>query len=116
MSSVEQRLEVAQGIRRGLMLWPDESRWVQNTYADINSRGETRRCLVQMLLEGLKAGPAGDFSGGFQLAGVAILEAAGQPDVRDFLTPRLCALNNGTRDFVYLKGLVETAATHLEQA
>lgn len=120
MSSLDVRLQAAQGLRNGLAeFWPDESRWCQGRFTVLSAEGRSninmQRCLAQMLAESFRRSPRDmifcfNETSPYGEALRAVLTATGSLDCLD-----LCAINNSS-DFATLKGYVETAATNLERA
>ena len=113
------RLRAAQGLRKGLELWPDANHWCQDQLEDTAEDGTKQRCTFQMLCDGLgvstwfMASNSYSDSPLFKIAEAEIMRVA-QARGANGAEGTICTVNN-SNDFATVKNIVEEAATNLEK-
>lgn len=108
----------AQGLRKGLALWPDANHWCQNTVRDTADDGTLQRCTFAIVCDGLGLGSESRWSyprenAAYVMAESEILRVAKERGVRG-AEDSICQINNHN-DFATVKSIVEEAAANLEK-
>lgn len=107
------RLLAAQGMRKGLELWPDANHWCQDRLTDTADDGTKQRCTYQMLCDGLDISAYFQDSPLYKIAEAEIARVAKERGVKG-TEGSICFINN-SNDFITMKSIVEEAAANLEK-
>lgn len=107
------RLLAAQGMRKGLELWPNANHWCQDRLIDTADDGTKQRCTYQMLCDGLGISSFTHDSRLYKIAEAEIIRVATERGAKG-LGGTVCAINN-SNDFATVKSIVEEAAANLEK-
>ena len=111
MSTLEDRLAAAAGIRKGLESWPDANHWCKGMFTGEGPNGEKQSCTYQMLINGgMPGGTTAHLLAKGEICRVA--ETRGHASFGG----NICAVNNTITDFATLRDIVDTAAANLEKA